>query len=452
MSAPPGTAVSSTASERREALWTRYARFLSRPPECVLEWNDPESEARGWLVQNSLRGGAAGGGTRMRGGLDREEVVYLAKVMELKFAVSGPPIGGAKAGIDFDPRDPRKADVLRRWFEHIRPVLQERFGTAGDLNVDAGREVAPLAREVGLRHPQEGILRGHYGLSGADLERRLEAMSTGLHRAVAGRLGLPGSELRVGDLVTGYGVARATLRLLERGGRRPEDVRVLVEGFGSVGGAAALYLARAGARIVGVVDAEGGRVAEDGFEVAVLEDLLLRREGGLLPRDLPDGRMREEARRFREMDADVFVCAAASGTLDEDVLGDLADRGVDTLVSGANRPFAAARPGDVTVERQADERFAVLADVISNCGAARAFSHQMSHDEAAPAEELFEAVEATVVGAVDEVVNRAGTADRHLLSSALEMTLERVAGGGGARPRGGGMPGPDGTETPEGVA
>ncbi|HSR43343.1 MAG TPA: hypothetical protein VLL48_14240, partial [Longimicrobiales bacterium] len=57
---------SGAASGRREAVWARYARFLSRPPESVLEWKDPESEARGWLVLNSLRGGAAGGGTRMR--------------------------------------------------------------------------------------------------------------------------------------------------------------------------------------------------------------------------------------------------------------------------------------------------------------------------------------------------------------------------------------------------
>jgi glutamate dehydrogenase/leucine dehydrogenase len=68
-----------------------------------------ETGARAWLVINSLRGGAAGGGTRMRLGLDPREVIYLAKAMELKFSISGPPIGGAKTGIDFDPLDPRAA-------------------------------------------------------------------------------------------------------------------------------------------------------------------------------------------------------------------------------------------------------------------------------------------------------------------------------------------------------
>ena len=105
--------------------WKRYSEFLERAPEAVFEWNDPETSARGWLVINTLKGGAAGGGTRMRQGLQREEVEYLSKVMELKFSVSGPPIGGAKSGIDFDPAHPRKREVLARWFEAIRPMERD---------------------------------------------------------------------------------------------------------------------------------------------------------------------------------------------------------------------------------------------------------------------------------------------------------------------------------------
>ena len=46
-------------------------KYEEKSPEIVFEWNDPETEAQGWVVINSLRGGAAGGGTRMRIGLDR---------------------------------------------------------------------------------------------------------------------------------------------------------------------------------------------------------------------------------------------------------------------------------------------------------------------------------------------------------------------------------------------
>ena len=71
-------------------------KFEEKRPEIVFEWKDSETEAEGWVVINSLRGGSAGGGTRMRKGLDKREVESLAKTMEIKFSVSGPEIGGAK--------------------------------------------------------------------------------------------------------------------------------------------------------------------------------------------------------------------------------------------------------------------------------------------------------------------------------------------------------------------
>ena len=91
--------------------------YAQREPEIVFEWNDAETEAKGWVVINSLRGGAAGGGTRMHTRVDRREVVSLAKTMEIKFTVSGPQIGGAKSGINFDPNDPPK----RRRFAQVVP-------------------------------------------------------------------------------------------------------------------------------------------------------------------------------------------------------------------------------------------------------------------------------------------------------------------------------------------
>jgi glutamate dehydrogenase/leucine dehydrogenase len=120
-----------------------------------LTWNDSETEAKGWLVINSLRGGAAGGGTRMKVGIDLQEVLLLAKTMEIKFTVSGPAIGGAKSGINFDPFDPRKEGVLRRWYQAVLPMLKNCYGTGGDLNVDFINEVTPLTKELGVLHPQE---------------------------------------------------------------------------------------------------------------------------------------------------------------------------------------------------------------------------------------------------------------------------------------------------------
>ena len=85
----------------------------NKKPEIVFEWQDEYTNAKGWLVINSLRGGAAAEGTRMRLGVTKEEVLALAKTMEVKFSVAGPNIGGGKSGINFDPRDERKTDVLK---------------------------------------------------------------------------------------------------------------------------------------------------------------------------------------------------------------------------------------------------------------------------------------------------------------------------------------------------
>src|SRR4030095_14297123 len=105
------------ATENRQSTILRQliAKFEHKQPEIVFEWKDAETEAMGWVVINSLRGGGAGGGTRMRRNLDKREVESLAKTMEIKFSVSGPAIGGAKSGICFDPSDPRKSEGLGRW-------------------------------------------------------------------------------------------------------------------------------------------------------------------------------------------------------------------------------------------------------------------------------------------------------------------------------------------------
>src|SRR5210317_1081422 len=155
-------------------------KFENKQPEIVFEWKDSETEAEGWVVINSLRGGAAGGGTRMRVGLDKHEVTSLAKTMEIKFTVAGPAIGGAKSGIDFDPNDPRKEGVLKRWYKAIYPLLKNYYGTGGDLNVDQKTEVIPITSELGILHPQEGVLNGHYQPGDFAKARKIKQLQNGV--------------------------------------------------------------------------------------------------------------------------------------------------------------------------------------------------------------------------------------------------------------------------------
>jgi glutamate dehydrogenase/leucine dehydrogenase len=155
-------------------------KFENKSPEIVFEWNDSETEAKGWVVINSLRGGAAGGGTRMRIGLDKREVESLAKTMEVKFTVSGPAIGGAKSGINFNPADPRKKGVLDRWYKAVIPLLKNYYGTGGDLNVDEIHEVIPITEKYGLLHPQEGVVNGHFLSDTSIRQKQIDNLKNGV--------------------------------------------------------------------------------------------------------------------------------------------------------------------------------------------------------------------------------------------------------------------------------
>ncbi len=410
-----------------QTTWDRYGAYLGTPPEQVFEWHDAETGAEGWLVINSLRGGAAGGGTRMRAGVTREEVTYLAKAMQLKFAYSGPHIGGGKSGIRFDPSDPRKCDVLRRWYAAIRPILATRYGTGGDVNVDEQREVVPICAEIGILHPQEGVVRGHLGLEGDDIDKAFDSLRSGICQLLPGSLGVSGVELNVSDLITGYGVARAAGRLYEQRGVSMQGARVIVEGFGNVGAAACLFLTRMGARIVGIIDKDSGLVSPDGLDVEDVEDLMRRRDVRTIP-DHPLRVLGDEKEQAYRVGAELFIPAAISGSVDARRIGQLARHGVERIVSGANQPFHEVHLGETLTAQAADEEFDVLPAIVASMGMARCFYHLMTHTDGQTPEQIFAAVGSAVDESVDAVMDRAESSRGGLIASAVDIALERGEG------------------------
>jgi glutamate dehydrogenase/leucine dehydrogenase len=407
-------------------MWRRYADFIRRPPELTIAWQDESTGARAWLVINSLRGGAAGGGTRMRLGVDPREVVYLSKAMELKFSIAGPPIGGAKTGIDFDPSDPRKAQVLERWWRAIEPYLRERYGTGGDLNVDEMLEVIPTFERLGLHHPQQGVIRGHLQQDEAGHGRVLERMTRGVEAAVADSYGVAGIDMTVADMITGYGVAESVMHLLRRQGRPVAGARIVVEGFGNVGAACALYLARAGARIVALTDARQTLLDAEGVDAAGVEDLIRRRSNKLLPAGDARVHRGHDASRLWAQPADVFVCAAISESITQEVLDRLDQAGVRIIAAGANQPFREVRIGSTRMAQQADRRFSVLADIVANCGMARTFGYLMQPDATPTAAAIIADVEHTIRDTVDEILDRSGDRGTGLLAATLGLALDRI--------------------------
>jgi glutamate dehydrogenase/leucine dehydrogenase len=259
-------------------------KFENKRPEIVFEWKDAETEAEGWVVINSLRGGAAGGGTRMRKGLDKREVESLAKTMEVKFTVAGPPIGGAKSGINFDPKDPRKEGVLRRWYAAVSPLLKSYYGTGGDLNVDEIHEVIPITEDCGVWHPQEGVFNGHFQPKEAQKINRIGQLRQGVLKVIEDESYTPDTNRKyvIADMITGYGVAESIRHYFNIWGGELKGKKVIVQGWGNVGSAAAYYLAQNGALIVGIIDRVGGLINENGFTFEEVKDLFLNKNGNEL--------------------------------------------------------------------------------------------------------------------------------------------------------------------------
>lgn len=356
-------------------------KFENKEPEIVFEWKDPETEAKGWVVINSLRGGAAGGGTRMRVGLDKREVESLAKTMEVKFTVAGPPIGGAKSGINFDPKDPRKEGVLRRWYAAVTPLLKHYYGTGGDLNVDEIHEVIPITEDCGVWHPQEGVFNGHFQPREAQKINRIGQLRNGVLKVIEDTHFSPdvAKKFVIADMITGYGVAESVKHYYSIWGGDVRDKRVIVQGWGNVASAAAFYLAQDGAKIVGIVDRVGGLINENGFSFEEIRSLFLNKNGN----ELAAHHMLsfdEVNTKIWDVKADVFLPCAASRLITQDQVDRMVACGVQVISAGANVPFADPEIFFGKIADYADNNISVIPDFIANCGMARVFAYLMSSD------------------------------------------------------------------------
>ena len=353
-------------------------KFEDKKPEIVFEWKDEKTDAEGWIVINSLRGGAAAGGTRMRVGVTKDEVLALAKTMEVKFTVAGPPIGGGKSGINFDPSDPRKKEVLRRWYAAAKPLLKTYYGTGGDMNVDEVHEVIPMCEEQGILFPLEGIVNGHHRRDEKGKMKIINQLREGVPLIVKDKslTPNPNKDYSVGDLITGYGVSETILHYYNIYGGQVKGKRVIIQGWGNVAGAAAYYLAQAGAIIVGIIDKAGGIVKSEGYSFEEVKSLLENRSSNFL--EAENILSFEQANeKVWNVGAEIFVPAAASRLLTQTQLDSMIDNGLEVISSGANVPFADKEIFFGPISKSADERVSVLPDFIANCGMARVFAYLM---------------------------------------------------------------------------
>lgn len=401
-------------------------KFENKEPEVVFHWKDPETDAEGWTVINSLRGGAAGGGTRMRKGLDMNEVLSLAKTMEVKFSVSGPAIGGAKSGINFDPNDPRKKEVLQRWYKAVSPLLKSYYGTGGDLNVDEIHEVIPMTEECGVWHPQEGVFNGHFKPTEADKINRIGQLRQGVVKVIENTTFSPDIHRKytVADMITGYGVAQAVRHYYDIYGGSVVGKKAIVQGFGNVGSAAAFYLAEMGAKVVGIIDRDGGLINENGFSFEEIKTLFLNKDGNKLVSDqmIP---FNEINTKIWSLGAEIFTPCAASRLVTKEQVDNMIASGLEVISCGANVPFADKEIFFGPIMEETDSKVSLIPDFISNCGMARVFAYFMERKVQMTDEAIFNDTSEVIKKAIQKTYE-AGSDKKNISARAFEIALKQL--------------------------
>ncbi|MGW3106428.1 Glu/Leu/Phe/Val dehydrogenase dimerization domain-containing protein [Streptomyces sp. NPDC001100] len=276
-------------------------------PLMSLTWTDHVTGRRGFLVVDRLVRGVSSGGLRMRPGCTLDEVAGLARGMTMKEALHYDPagryipLGGAKGGIDCDPRDPESYGLLVRYLRAVRPYVESLWTTGEDLGLSQDL-VDRAAAEAGLVSSIQAV----YPLLDDEAAAR---------RRLADAFEVEVDGIGLDELVGGCGVAESVLAALDRAGVPHAGTRVAVQGLGTMGGATARFLARAGLSIVAVADVKGTIANPAGLDV---DALLAARDGYgtvdrtvLRPgdRELPGG-------DWLSVEAEVLVPAAVSYTVD----------------------------------------------------------------------------------------------------------------------------------------
>ena len=315
-------------------------------PYLSTTWRDPETSAVGHLVVHDLHRGIATGGLRMRPGCILREVEDLAYAMSTKTAVFGLPVGGAKGGIDFDPKDERSDGVLRRYLEAMRPFLERTWVTAEDLGVSQQVLDATFA-EIGLGessyHAQ--IFRND------DPAAALRCVRTAMTHTTQDGL--------VCENIAGYGVAQAAAAAMRALGFTTEPLSMAVQGFGTIGGSTALYAQQMGITVLAVSDVLGTVYHPDGLDIPAL--LASRNEYGEVDRSaLPAGCELQPRDAVLGAPVDILVPAAVSYALTGKNHSQVQAR---VVVEGANA--AATREAELEL---AVRDIAVVPDFVANAG------------------------------------------------------------------------------------
>ncbi|ANP50798.1 glutamate dehydrogenase (NAD(P)+) [Streptomyces griseochromogenes] len=384
-------------------------------PLMSLVWTDHVTGRQGFLVVDRLVRGVASGGLRMRAGCTLQEVAGLARGMTMKealhYAPEGRyvPLGGAKGGIDCDPRAPEAYGLLVRYLRAMRPYIESFWTTGEDLGLTQDLVDRAVA-EAGLVSSIQAV----YPLLDDETAAR-ERLADAFAVEVDG-IGLD-------ELAGGCGVAEAVLAALDRASVPYRGTRVAVQGLGTMGGATARFLARAGLTVVAVADVKGTIADPAGLDVEAL--LAARDAYGTVDRSvLGPGDRELPGDAWLSAEAEVLVPAAVSYAIDTANQDGITAR---WIVEAANMPV---RPE--AEELLAARGVTVLPDVVVNSATNAWWWWTLFGDIGPDADEAFAHIRRSMRALIDLTLTRAEadgttprTAAHALVTDRLPLIAER---------------------------
>jgi len=350
----------------------------------------------GYRVQHSVARGPGKGGIRFGPDVTLDEVRALASWMTWKCAVVNIPFGGAKGGVICDPAmlsDGELERITRRYTAQIIEMIgPERDVPAPDVNTNE-RVMAWImdTYSMHMRHATTAVVTG-------------KPMELG------------GSRGRTE--ATGRGCMIVTLQALKKFGLAPEDTRVVIQGFGNVGGMAAKLMAARGFNIVAIIEYDAAVYNPKGLDIAALRNH--RAETGSIA-DFAGGETvdRKEA---LFLECDVLLPAATENVITSETAGRLRCR---ILCEGANGPTT-----PIADEILADKKIFVIPDILANAGGVTVSYFEWVQDRQGFFwnEDLVNTrLEEIMVGSFDAVVGYAGKHGVDNRTAAYRLALDRVA-------------------------
>ena len=349
----------------------------------------------GYRVQHNSARGPAIGGLRYHPLVAIDEVRARAAAMTWKAAVVNIPFGGADGGVACDPAEMSQAELER---------LTRRFTSRVDVLLGPYRDV--MAADVNTDAMVMSWILDEYSKSQA----HVPAGVTGKPLELGGSLGR--------EQATGRGVALMVREAARDMGLDLKRLRVVVQGFGKVGSAAAQLIAELGCNIVAVSDACGGIHKAAGIDIEELK-AHVKQTGSVAGFA---GARKVSNEELLETDCDVLVPAALECALHA---GNAARARAKLIVEGGSLPTTPS--ADAVFERKGTM---VVPDILANAGGVTCSYfewtqnvEQVSWDEGRVNREL----EQVMVKAYQEAAARAKEQKLSLRSAAYCIAVERVA-------------------------